>query len=209
MTDKEYRASLIERHGEEVYEKLISSSVAIAGLGGLGSNVAINLARAGVGELLIVDFDRVDISNLNRQYYTIEDIGKYKTDALEEKIKSVNPIIKIKKSCTKLNEYNINEILGGYNIVCECFDRPEAKATLVNTLLTGKGSTTIIAASGMAGYGSSNSIVTKKINNKFYICGDGNSGIEDGICLFAPRVSICAGHQANMALRLLLGIKEI
>ena len=96
MTNEEFIDALIKRHGKEVYNKLINSKVAIAGLGGLGSNVAIALARAGVGEIFMVDFDNVDISNLNRQQYFISDIGKAKTSALSEKIRAVNPIIKIK-----------------------------------------------------------------------------------------------------------------
>lgn len=209
MTNDEFIAALIERHGENVYNRLINSSVAIAGLGGLGSNVAMSLARAGVGHLFIVDFDNVDISNLNRQQYFIKDLGKPKTDALEEKILAVNPIIKITKRQIRVTEKNAGELFGSFNVVCECFDAAENKAMLINTLLSENRGITIVAASGMAGYKSANSIKTKKINDNFYICGDGVSGVENGLSLFASRVAVCANHQANMVLRLLLGIKEI
>ncbi len=209
MTNEEFTAALIERHGEEVYNKLINSSVAIAGLGGLGSNAAMSLARAGVGHLFIVDFDCVDISNLNRQYYFIEDLGLPKTDALEKKIRAVNPIIKITKKQIKVTEENALELFKDYNILCECFDKAENKAMLINTLLSERKDITIVAGSGMAGYSSANTITTKKINDNFYICGDGVSGVEKGFCLFAPRVAVCANHQANMILRLLLNKKEI
>lgn len=209
MTDKEFTDALIERHGEEIYNKLINSKVAIAGLGGLGSNVAMALARTGIGEMFLVDFDNVDISNLNRQHYFIEDLGKPKTQALTRLIKGVNPLIKIKSMNVMVTEDNAYELFGDYNIVCECFDKAENKAMLINTLLSQSKSSVIVSASGMAGYGSGNSIATRKINDRFYICGDGVSGIEKGLFLMAPRVGICAYHQANMVLRLLLGIKEI
>lgn len=209
MTDYEFREALIERHGEEVYTKLINSKIAIAGLGGLGSNVAMALSRAGLGEIFLVDFDEVDISNLNRQQYFIEDIGKPKTKALSSLIRRANPIIKIKSKQIKVTEENATELFQNYDIVCECFDKAENKAMLINTLLLQDNNQIIISASGMAGYSSANTIVTKKINDRFYICGDGINGIEKGMSLFASRVGVCAHHQANMALRLLLGIKEI
>ncbi len=209
MTNEEFVAALIERHGEKVYKKLINSRVAIAGLGGLGSNVAVSLARAGIGHLFIVDFDNVDISNLNRQQYFIKDLGRPKTEALEEIIREINPIIKITKKQIRVTEENASNIFKDYNIVCECFDFAKNKAMLINTLLSENENITIVSASGMAGCKSANSIVTKKINDNFYICGDGVSGVEKGLSLFAPRVAVCANHQANMVLRLLLGIKEI
>lgn len=209
MTNEVFIDALIERHGYEIYNKLNNSKIAIAGLGGLGSNVAMALARAGVGEIFLVDFDFVDISNLNRQQYFIEDLGQVKTEALSKKIRAVNPVIRIKTKQIKVTEENANEIFEDYNIVCECFDKAENKAMLINALLSNRDDTVVVSASGMAGYGSGNTILTKKINERFYLCGDGVSGIEEGMSLMAPRVGICANHQANMALRLLLDIKEI
>ena len=209
MTAEEFNNALIERHGIKIYQKLKNSKVAIAGLGGLGSNVAVSLARAGVGKLLLIDFDNVDVTNLNRQQYFIKDIGRAKTDALTEIIKNINPVVEIDSQNIKVTEENASKIFKGYELVCECFDKAENKAMLINTLLTETENTTVISATGMAGYGSSNTILTKKINNRLYICGDGVSGIEQGLGLMAPRVGICAMHQANMALRFLLGIKEI
>lgn len=208
MTNNEFRAALIQRHGEEVYNRLINSRAAIAGLGGLGSNVAMLLARAGIGHLFIVDFDNVDISNLNRQQYFIKDLGRAKTDALEEKIRAVNPIIKITKRQIRVTEENACQLFEGFDVVCECFDAAENKAMLINTLLSKDKTSVIVSASGMAGCETANSISTKKINDNFYICGDGVSGVEQGLCLFAPRVAVCAGHQANMAVRLLLGMRD-
>ena len=209
MTSEEFNNALIERHGIEIYNKLKNSKAAIAGLGGLGSNVAIALARAGVGKLLLVDFDKVDITNLNRQQYFIKDIGKAKTDALSEIIREINPVIELETININVTEENASKIFKDFGLVCECFDRAENKAMLINTLLTETENTTVISATGMAGYGTSNTITTKKINDRLYICGDRVSGIEQGLGLMAPRVGICAMHQANMALRFLLRIKEI
>lgn len=208
MTTEDFKNALIERHGIKIYEKLQVSSVALAGVGGLGSNVAVALARVGIGKILLTDFDKVDVTNLNRQHYFIDNIGKYKVDALENIIRKINPIIKIEKKCVSINEENATDIFNDYSIVSECFDKAENKAMLINTLLTKTEDKIVVSASGMAGFGSSNDIVTKKINNRLYICGDGASDMKD-IGLMSPRVGICAYHQANMILRLLLGEKEI
>ncbi len=204
MTNNEFINALIMRHGSDIYHKLINSKVAVAGLGGLGSNVALALARAGIGELFIVDFDRVDITNLNRQQYDISDIGKAKTVALANKIRAVNPIIKIKRKKIKITESNAVELFKDHSIVCECFDKAESKAMLINTLLTSPEDFTVVSASGMAGFDTGNTIQSRKINDRLYICGDMVSGIENGMGLMAPRVGICAMHQANTVLRLLL-----
>jgi sulfur carrier protein ThiS adenylyltransferase len=167
------------------------------------------LARAGVGHLHLVDFDKVDITNLNRQQYDIADLGTLKTDALTKNIKRFNPFIEITSQCVKVNEDNAAEIFGGYKIVCEAFDKAENKAMLVNSILSECGDTKIVSGSGMAGFGSSNTIVTRKINDRFYLCGDTKSDMNDGLALAAPRVAICAAHEANMILRLLIGEKEV
>ena len=187
MTSEEFNNSLTQRHGIKIYEKLKNSKVAIAGLGGLGSNVAITLARVGIGRLLLVDFDTVDITNLNRQQYFIDDIGKYKTTALTAIIRKINPVIKLDTINIKVTEKNVLEVFKGYNLVCECFDNSENKAMLINTLLTETENTTVISGSGMAGYGSSNTISTKKITDRLYICGDGISGIEQGLVLMGTK----------------------
>ncbi len=209
MTRNDFINALIERHGRDIYERLIYSEIAVAGLGGLGSNVALALARAGVGEIFLVDFDTVDITNLNRQQYSISDLGRAKTTALAEKIRAVNPIIKIRHRKIRVTENNALEIFKDHKLVCECFDKAENKAMLINTLLTSDMGFTVVSASGMAGYGTGNTIQSRRINDHLYICGDMVSGIEKGMGLMAPRVGICAMHQANTALRLLLGEKEI
>lgn len=205
----EFESLMCARHTPHVFEKVKASKVAIAGLGGLGSNIAISLARTGVGHLHLIDFDIVEPSNLNRQQYKIKHLGLYKTEALRNEIEEINPFIKITIDTVQVTEKNIQSLFKNDDIICEAFDSPEAKAMLVNTLLEYYPLKKIVSASGMAGYESSNTIITKKVTDKFYLCGDGTTGAMVGQGLMAPRVSICAGHQSNMVLRLILGIKEV
>lgn len=206
---EELEALMCARHTPSVHEKVKAAKVAIAGLGGLGSHIAIELARTGVGCLHLIDFDIVEPSNLNRQMYKIKHLGMYKTEALKQEIAEINPYINVEIDTVKVTQENVLELFKTDEIVCEAFDKPEAKAMLVNSLLEEKGDIKIVAASGMAGYASSNEIQTKKINKRLYICGDFYNGARPGMGLMAPRVSICAGHQANMILRLILNIEEV
>lgn len=192
------------RFGKETYDKLRSAQVAIAGLGGLGSNIAAMLTRSCIGKLLLVDFDVVDISNLNRQIYDIRHINIKKTEALSEYLKTINPYIEIETKNIRVTEDNAGDIFKDYKIVCEAFDKPDNKAMLVNTLLEQCPDTILVSGVGMAGYGDSNQIVTKKLGKRLFICGDGETDISHGIGLMAPRVQICAGHQANKVIQLIL-----
>lgn len=209
LSKDEYEAMLSVRHTPSVHNKVKEGKVAIAGLGGLGSNIAIILARIGVGKLLLVDYDIVEPSNLNRQHYNINHLGMYKTTALEEQIREINPYINIETKNIKIAENNIVNVFSGYDIICEAFDNPEAKSILVNVALEKLQDIYIVAASGMAGYDSSNIIKTINPIKNLYICGDLENEVKIGQGLMAPRVNICAGHQANMVLRLLLNIKDI
>ncbi len=204
ISEETLRDALIERHGEEFYNKMHSAFVIIAGLGGLGSNIAVSLARAGIGALRLIDFDTVDISNINRQYYTLGDIGKNKTDALEEILRSINPYIRLEKYCTRVTEDNAAELLSGADIIAEAFDKAEQKAMLVNTALEQCPRATIVSGVGMAGYADANLIKTRRITKRLYVCDGGAAGVEDGEHLMAPRVAICAGHQANCIIRLIM-----
>lgn len=210
MPDKdEFEALMCARHTPNVFEKVKNAHVAIAGLGGLGSNIAISLARTGVGNLHLIDFDIVEPSNLNRQQYRIKDLGKFKTEALRNEIEDINPYINVTYDTVKISHDNIEELFKEDEIVCEAFDNPKAKAMLVNTFLDKYPHKKLVSASGMAGYESNNSIITKKITSNFYLCGDGTTDAKVGRGLMAPRVSICAGHEANTVLRLILGIEDV
>ncbi|MEG6616112.1 sulfur carrier protein ThiS adenylyltransferase ThiF [Peptococcaceae bacterium 1198_IL3148] len=206
---EELESMMMARHTPKVHQKLKAGKVAIAGLGGLGSNIAVMLARIGVGQLLLVDFDIVEPSNLNRQNYSISHLGLPKTLALKKQLEDINPFIKIETQQVKVTAENIVELFQGYDIICEAFDKPEAKSTLVNEALTKLNDIKIVSASGMAGYDSANLIKTARPMKRLYVCGDKESAARVGNGLMAPRVQICAGHQANMVLRLLIGIEEV
>ena len=202
-TKEEWNKALEERHGKELYRAFSSATVAICGLGGLGSNIAISLARAGIGKLILCDFDRVDITNLHRQQYKADQIGMYKTDALAENLREINPYIELEIHTEHITEDNAVTLLSDADVICEAFDDAECKARLVNTVLSELPDKYLVAASGMAGMGVTNSIKTRRITSRFYLCGDETSEISDGIGLVAPRVALCAAHQAHTVLRII------
>lgn len=206
--ESQLEAMMCARHTPKVHQKMKTATVGIAGLGGLGSNIAISLARMGIGKLILIDFDIVEPSNLNRQSYYISHLGMPKCDALKMQIEQINPFIKVTAINCKVNEENVYSLLNGCDVICEAFDNPNAKAMLVNTVMEKLPNTPIVCGSGMAGYETSNTVITKNPMKNLYICGDGVTGAEIGRGLMAPRVQICAGHQANMIVRLLLGIYE-
>lgn len=202
-TKEEMYRALEERHGAELQKKLTAASVAVCGLGGLGSNIAIALARAGVGRLHIIDFDRVDISNLNRQQYYPEQLGLYKAEALYDTLSRIAPYCGIRRESVKLTEENIPELLADADIICEAFDAADQKAMLVNTVLEKMPEKYLVSGSGMAGIAPSNTISTRRVTKRFYLCGDGISDVADGMGLVASRVLVCAGHQAHAVIRII------
>ena len=204
VTREELNEALAERHGREIQGILARSGAAVAGLGGLGSNIAFSLARTGIGYLHLIDFDRVDITNLNRQQYFIHQIGMEKTEALKENLLQINPYLEIRTDFVKVEEGNIRELLEEDRYICEAFDKAENKAMLVNAVLEQFPEKYLVAASGMAGFGDSNRIRTRKVTDHFYLCGDETSDAEEGICLTAARAALCAAHQANMIVSLIL-----
>lgn len=208
-TKEEINQIIDIRFSNEIHEKLKNAKVAVAGLGGLGSNIAVMLARSGIENIHIVDFDKVDLSNLNRQNYYIKHLGMKKTKATIDILKKVNPYLNIKADDIKINETNAAEIFKDDDIICEAFDDAKNKAMLITAILSEYKDKKIISGNGMAGYDSSNLIKTTKKMKNLYICGDEKSDINNGIGLMAPRVNICAAHQANMAVRLILGKEEV
>ena len=202
-TKEEWNNALEERHGKELHRAFSSATVAMCGLGGLGSNIAIALARAGVGKLILIDFDRVDITNLHRQQYKAEQIGMYKTVALAENLKEIAPYISLEVHTERITEESAVNLLQDADIICEAFDGAECKAMLTEIVLTEMRDKYLVAASGMAGLYDANRIKTRKITSKFYLCGDEESDVTDGIGLISSRVMICAAHQAHTVLRIL------
>ena len=195
---------LLERNVKGISEKLKNAKVCILGLGGLGSNVATLLARSGIGYLKLIDFDIVEASNLNRQQYRISHIGMKKTEAIKTIIKEINPFVEVEILNKKVDRENILSIVGDVEIVVEAFDVAETKAMAIEELLT-NGNKMLVSASGMAGLGSANEIITRKIRDNFYLIGDNYSDYEEYSGIMSTRVMICAAHQANIVLRIILG----
>ena len=208
-TKKEWIQALDDRHGIEFQKKISSITVAVCGLGGLGSNIAISLARAGIGKLILIDFDKVDITNLHRQQYKANQIGMCKTEALQNNLKEINPYLETKIHTICLDESNAKDVLADADIICEAFDNAEAKANIVNFVLSEMPDKYIVAASGMAGLDSANLIKTRKVSKRFYLCGDEVSDIKDGIGLVSTRVMLCAAHQAHTVLRIIAEEYEV
>lgn len=192
------------RFPPEVKTRLQNARVAVAGLGGLGSHIAVMLARSGVGHLFLVDFDTVDTTNLNRQAYGIPHLGLPKTEAITAILRDINPYLDIQTRTIKVTAENAPDLFGNSPILCEAFDRPDQKAMLISTVLSRCPGTVIVSGNGMAGYGDSNAIITRQAMGRLFVCGDGTTDIGKGMGLMAPRVSICAGHQANKVLQLIL-----
>jgi len=202
---EEFECLMMARHTPGIHRKIKKSVVGIAGLGGLGSAIAIALARVGVGSLILVDFDLVEPSNLNRQQYFIHQIGMAKVEALQKNIALVNPYVKVRTYQEKIDRNNAERILEEADVVVEAFDRAEEKAMLINTVSEKMPDKYIVAASGVAGYGENNEIKTIRFSSKIFIVGDQETAARPGVGLMAPRVGIAAHHQANTVLRILLG----
>jgi len=208
-SENKWMDAMIARHGADLHKRFSSATVAVCGLGGLGSNIAVALARAGIGKLLLIDFDRVDITNLHRQQYKANQIGLYKADALAKNLSEIAPYTEAKAVKAKITEENFTDILKDADIVCEAFDNAQSKAMLVNGVLEQLPDCCLVAASGMAGMDTPNTIKTRKIMKRFYLCGDEVSDAADTIGLVAPRVMLCAAHQAHTVLRILAGEYEV
>lgn len=190
---------------DEIKRILKQKTIGIAGCGGLGSNCAVGLARVGIGTLIIADFDRVELSNLNRQYYFINQIGELKTDALKKNLMAINPEINIINHNVLLTENNIPHIFQKCDIIVEAFDKAEMKEMLIETILIEMTDKPIISGLGMAGWGKNSSISSRKASKNLYVCGDETSEISDDNPPLGPRVAIVANMQANLALELILG----
>ena len=208
MPEREILRSMIaSRNSPELNLALSKAVIGVAGLGGLGSNIALSLARVGVKKLVLADFDVVEPSNLNRQQYFVRHIGMKKTQALKELINDVNPFVEVETHDIFLDEKNVASVFGECEILCEAFDNVAGKAMVLNEAGASLKDKKIIGASGMAGHFSSNLIKTIKFAKNVYLCGDLTNEAKIGQGLMAPRVALCANHQANLAIRLLMGLE--
>lgn len=193
------------RHTPGVHAVIRKATIGIAGLGGLGSAVAIALARIGIGRLILADYDVVEPSNLNRQQYFVDQIGQPKTAALKNNLGRINPYVHIETHNLRLTPENIPDTFAKVDILVEAFDTAEGKAMLVESFGGARPEVPIVTATGLAGHAPGNSIQTRKLGRNLYVIGDLSTAAAPGTGLMAPRVGIAAHHQANAVLRLLLG----
>jgi len=203
--EDELAALMASRHTPGVHRRVRESTVGIAGVGGLGSAIAIALARIGIGKLLVADFDVVEPSNLNRQQYFVEQLGMLKVEALKETLKRVNPYVSVDAHPVKLDPTNVPGIFGDVDVMVEAFDAADQKAMLVESFCTAHPDTPMVVATGLAGHMPSNTITTRKMGKRLVVVGDLVTAAAPGTGLMAPRVGVAAHHQANAVLRLLLG----
>ncbi len=201
----ELDALLTARHTPGVHAVVKGSTIGIAGVGGLGSAIAIALARTGVGHLIIADFDIVEPSNLNRQQFFLDQIGLPKVYALRDTLGRINPNVRVTACHLRLTPANITEVLGHAQLLVEAFDLAQQKVMLIETFAASFPDRPIVTGSGMAGYGPANTVQTQQVASNLYLCGDGSTAAAPGTGLMAPRVGVAAHHQANAVLRLLLG----
>jgi len=202
---EEMEALLVARHTPGVHDKVKRAVVGIAGLGGLGSAIAVALARVGVGKLVLADFDIVEPSNLNRQQYFIRQIGIPKIQALAENLGEINPYVELETHQVRLTAANVADIFAGVNVLVEAFDAPDAKTELVGGFSRAYPDRPIVMASGLGGYGSGNTIRVHRLGKNLYVVGDMETAARPGTGLMAPRVGVAAHLQANVVLRLLVG----
>lgn len=203
-SSSELRALLAARHSPGVADRVRRSVVGIAGLGGLGSTVAISLARTGVGRLILADFDVVEPSNLNRQQYLVKHLGMAKTEAMRKLLAEVNPAVGVTVFPRKLTPRNIAGAFRAAEVIIECFDKAEDKSWLVGAVRGSLPRSFLILASGVAGFGDSNAIRTWRMGDRTFVVGDLKSAAGPGQGLMAPRVGVAANHQANLAISLVL-----
>jgi len=196
--------SIFDRNVPGTTGVLQRAVIGIAGCGGLGSNAAVSLTRAGAGTLILADRDSVELSNLNRQCYFRSDIGKPKTETLARHLREINENIRLTLHQVILTPENIMDIFGGADLLIEALDRAESKRWLIESWCSAAGNRPIIVGSGIGGVGRTGELKVRSSGN-LYICGDEQTSSEEGLC--APRVSAVANMQANTAIELLMKIE--
>jgi sulfur carrier protein ThiS adenylyltransferase len=201
----ELEALMVARHTPGVHARLKRACVGIAGLGGLGSSVAVALARVGVGRLVLADFDVVEPSNLNRQQYFVDQLGMPKTEALSANLRRITPYVGVELHAVRLDARNVPSAFAGVDVLVEAFDRADQKEMLLESFSAARPGIPIVGASGVAGHGDSASIGVRRLGGCVYVVGDLASAAEPGRGLMAPRVGVAAHVQANLVVRLLLG----
>ncbi len=192
---------IFQRNVPGVRDILSKKTAAVAGCGGLGSNAAVALVRAGIGRLIIADHDVVELSNLNRQYYFLSDVGKRKTEALAAHLLDINPELKLEAHFLELTPQNICDLFNEADILIEAFDRAESKIWLIEAWCMYFPKKPVICGSGLSGYGDTASLVVRRAGN-IVVCGDEKTDMSMG--LISARVAIAANMEANAAIEILV-----
>ncbi len=185
--------------------RLEQAVVGIAGAGGLGSNVAAHLVRAGVRRLVLADFDIVSPSNLNRQFFFQDQIGRRKVEALAENLRRIESGLELTLHDVRLDAANLPSLFGACDVVVEALDNVESKSALLSALRDRP----VVSASGLAGWGRSNEMQVRRLGANLVLVGDCASDIRAGLAPQSARVGIAAAMQANAVLALLLGVAEL
>jgi len=188
--------------------RLAAARLGVAGAGGIGSNAVMCLARSGVRHLVVIDPDVVEAPNLDRQAYTLAQVGRPKVEALAENVAAVAPSCRVETHRRLWAPGDSAALFAGCAVVLEAFDRPEAKAALVEDVLTHLPQAYVVCVSGLAGIGGNETLRTAR-HGRLYVVGDGVTAAAPGVPLLAPRVVAAAALQANMALALALGDPEV
>ena len=185
-------------------DRLNNAVVGVAGLGGLGSMVAAALVRTGIGRLILCDFDRVEASNLNRQHYFRDQIGRPKVEATVENLLRIDPEARLEPHNLRLDPASVRSTFGRAHVVAECLDRADQKQMLAETVLADLPGAVLVTVSGIAGFGLSNEILTRRLSDRVILVGDGRRDAAPGDPLTAGRVWIAAAHQANAIVEVLM-----
>jgi sulfur carrier protein ThiS adenylyltransferase len=189
---------------ELIRRNLSRFKVGIAGAGGLGSNCAMLLARSGVGTLLIADYDRVALSNLDRQFYFRNQIGMLKCDALWDNIAAATDGLRVMIHPVKLTPANIADIFNGCDAIVEALDEASEKEMFITTVQRELPGVPVVAGSGLAGWGSNETLRMRKLDDTLYVCGDESVEVSDDKPPTGPRVAIVAAMQANLIVEILI-----
>lgn len=197
------RTGLLRYFTEVQLERIESCRIGIAGAGGLGSNCAVNLVRSGFRQLIIADYDRVEATNLNRQFFFPDQVGQLKVEALRANLSRLNPELELQTFSERITAENARRIFDGCQVIIEAFDQPEEKRMLTECFY--RSEVLLVAASGLAGWQNADLLVTRRIHPRFYVVGDAESEVSTGSPPCAPRVAVAAAKQSNLVLAYALG----
>jgi sulfur carrier protein ThiS adenylyltransferase len=185
----------------EKLDKIQRTKIGIAGVGGLGSNIANALVRTGFVDFEIVDVDLIEASNLNRQNYFYDEIGLSKVEVTAKRLQQINPSVRVKLAQIKLIKTNIKEYFVDRDILFEAFDKVESKTMLLESF--GNSGKLIISGNGMSGIVGGD-IKVRKINENLFLVGDGVTEVGPDNPPLAPRVITCASLMASVAVERML-----